>query len=133
MFFAALWSRSCRVPQDGHCHVRVFKLRSARRYPHAEHVLDDGYHRSTVITRRPYLAALYSIMTRKAPSRLGDGMVQSRTAVVQAQALTSSLHPPEVGPRPEHLAIEVVARQRPAPGGLVRTGPAFPLVPAVSR
>ena len=36
MFFAALWSRSCRVPQDGHCHVRVFKLKLARRYPHAE-------------------------------------------------------------------------------------------------
>src|ERR1700722_17356701 len=42
-----------------------------------------------------------------APSRLGDGLVPSRTAVVQAQAL------------------EVVAGQRPAPGGLVRPGPAF--------
>jgi hypothetical protein len=67
MFFAALWSRSCRVPQDGHCHVRVFKLRLARRCPHAEHVFDDGYHRPITITRRPYLAALYAVMARKVP------------------------------------------------------------------
>ena len=67
MFFAALTSRSCRVPQDGHCHVRVFKLRLARTCPHAEHVLDDGYHRSITIRCRPYLAALYSSMARKAP------------------------------------------------------------------
>jgi hypothetical protein len=28
MFFAALMSRSCRVPQDGHCHIRVPRLSS---------------------------------------------------------------------------------------------------------
>ena len=67
MFFAALWSRSCRVPQDGHCHVRVFKLKLARRYPHAEHVLADGCHRSITMRCRPVLAALYSSMARKVP------------------------------------------------------------------
>jgi hypothetical protein len=67
MFFAALISRSCRVPQDGHCHIRIFKPKLARTYPHAEHALDDGYHRSTMITRRPCLAALYSSMARKVP------------------------------------------------------------------
>ncbi len=29
MHFAALMSRSCRVPQDGHCHVRVLRESSA--------------------------------------------------------------------------------------------------------
>ena len=83
-------SRSCRVPQDGHCHVRVFKLRSARRYPHAEHVLDDGYHRSTVITRRPYLAALYSIMAPEgAPPAVRDRLGQRAVAdhVLHGQVL----------------------------------------------
>ena len=89
MFFAALWSRSCRVPQNGHCHVRVVKLRSARRYPHAEHVLDDGYHRSTVITRRPYLAALYPVMTRKVPhpqSEIALASVRLRTMLFTARS-----------------------------------------------
>jgi hypothetical protein len=67
MFFAALMSRSCRVPQDGHCHARTFKPRLARTNPHAEHVLDDGYHRSITIRCRPYLAALYSSISRKVP------------------------------------------------------------------
>ena len=66
MFFAALWSRSCRVPQDGHCHVRVFKFRSARRYPHAEHVLDEGYHRPAVITRRPPTWGIFGIAEAQA-------------------------------------------------------------------
>ena len=48
---AALISRSCRVPHDGHVQCRVSKLSSARRYPHAEHVFDDGNHRSITITR----------------------------------------------------------------------------------
>jgi hypothetical protein len=67
MFFAALTSRSCRVPQDGQCHVRVFRDNSASRCPHAEQVLDDGYQRSITITVRPALAALYSVICRKVP------------------------------------------------------------------
>jgi hypothetical protein len=43
MFFAALMSRSCRMPQDGHCHVRVLRLSSASKCPHSEQVLDEGY------------------------------------------------------------------------------------------
>ena len=38
---------------------RIFKPSAARRYPHAEHIFDDGNHRSITITRRPYRAALY--------------------------------------------------------------------------
>ena len=64
MFFAALMSRSCRVPQDGHCHVRIFKLSSVRRNPHVEQVFELGYHRSITIRCRPALAALYSSMRR---------------------------------------------------------------------
>jgi hypothetical protein len=57
MFFAALTSRSCRVPQDGHCQCRAFKLSSVSRCPHATHVLLLGYHLLTVSTVRPALAA----------------------------------------------------------------------------
>ena len=39
VFFAALISRSCRVPQDGHCHARVLSGSSASRCPQAEQVL----------------------------------------------------------------------------------------------
>jgi len=67
MFLAALMSRSCRVPQDGHCHVRVFSESSASRCPHELHVLELGYQRPITITCRPALAALYSTMTRKVP------------------------------------------------------------------
>lgn len=35
---AALMSRSCRMPQDGHVQCRVERLSSASRCPHAEHV-----------------------------------------------------------------------------------------------
>src|SRR5690349_6965391 len=67
MFFAALMSRSCRVPQDGHCHVLVLRLSSASRYPHAEQVFELGYHRSITIRCLPALAALYESMRRKVP------------------------------------------------------------------
>ena len=67
MFLAALTSRSCRVPQDGHCHVRVLSERSASRCPHAEHVLELGYQRPVTIRCRPAVAALYSTMRRKVP------------------------------------------------------------------
>ena len=46
MFLAALMSRSCRVPQDGHCQVLVLRLSSASTYRHAEQVFELGYHRS---------------------------------------------------------------------------------------
>jgi hypothetical protein len=49
MFFAALTSRSCRVPQDGHGHVRVLRFSSVSRCPHAEQVFELGYHRSITI------------------------------------------------------------------------------------
>ena len=42
MFFAALTSRSCRAPQDGHLHCLVDRVRLASRCPHAEQVLDEG-------------------------------------------------------------------------------------------
>ncbi len=67
MFFAALMSRSYRVPQDGHVQCLVFRLSSASRCPHAEQVLLEGYQRSVTIRCRPYLAALYSSMARKVP------------------------------------------------------------------
>src|SRR5450755_824761 len=60
-------SRSCRVPQDGHCHVLVLRLSSASRCPHAEQVLLDGYQRSTTIRCRPARSALYSSIWRKVP------------------------------------------------------------------
>jgi len=47
MFLAALRSRSCRVPQDGHVQWRVPKVSVASKCPHAEQVLDEGYQRST--------------------------------------------------------------------------------------
>ena len=67
MFLAALMSRSCRVPQDGHIQCLVFKLSSASRCSHAEQVLVDGYQRSITIRCRPYLAASYASMARKVP------------------------------------------------------------------
>ena len=67
MFFAALMSRSCRVRQHGHSHVRVFKLSSASRCPHAEQVLLEGYQRSITIRCRPALAVLYASICRKVP------------------------------------------------------------------
>src|SRR2546423_14315589 len=67
MFFAALMSRSCRVPQDGHCHVLVLRLSSASRCPHAEQVFELGYHRSITIRCRPARAVLYPSMRRKVP------------------------------------------------------------------
>src|SRR5437660_12300642 len=67
MFFAALMSRSCRVPQDGHCHVLVDRLNTASKCPHELHVLELGYHLSITIRCRPALDALYSNMRRKAP------------------------------------------------------------------
>ena len=72
MFFAALMSRSCRVPQDGHCHVRVLRDSSASKCPHELHVLELGYHLSITIRCRPALAALYSTMRRKAPQPQGQ-------------------------------------------------------------
>src|SRR5207237_3089723 len=59
MFFAALMSRSCRVPQDGHRHCLVDRLRSVSRCPHAEQVLLEGYQRSMTTRRRPYRSHLY--------------------------------------------------------------------------
>ena len=67
MFFAALISRSCRVPQDGHVQCRVSRLSSARTCPHAEHIFELGNHRSITITRRPHRAALYSSIALKVP------------------------------------------------------------------
>jgi len=64
MFFAAFTSRSCQVPQDGHCHVLVLRLSSASRCPHAEQVFELGYQRSTATTVRPCHWALYSSMDR---------------------------------------------------------------------
>ena len=66
MKIAALMSRSCRVRQDGHSHVRVLMLSSESRCPHAEQVFELGYHLSIATRRRPALAALYSTMRRKA-------------------------------------------------------------------
>ncbi len=67
MFLAALMSRSCREPQDGHVQCLVFKLSSASRCPHAEQVLLEGYQRPVTIRCRPALAVLYSSMRRKVP------------------------------------------------------------------
>ena len=67
MFFAALMSRSWRVRQDGHVQYLVFKLSSASRCPHAEHVFELGYQRPITIRCRPALAALYASIWRKVP------------------------------------------------------------------
>jgi len=89
MSFAALISRSCRVPQDGHCHIRVFKLSSARTCPHDEHIFDDGNHRSITITRRPARAALYSSISRKVPhpqSEIARATLRLRTMFLTARS-----------------------------------------------
>ena len=62
MFLAALMSRSCRVPQGGHC-----QLSSASRYPHAEQVVELGYHRSITTSCRRYRSHLYSSWRRNSP------------------------------------------------------------------
>src|SRR5689334_12590394 len=67
MFLAALMSRSCRAPQDGHVHCLVDRLRPASRCPHAEQVLDEGYQRSMATRRRPYRWHLYVSWRRNSP------------------------------------------------------------------
>ena len=67
MFLAALMSRSCRVPQDGHCQVLVLRLSSASRYRHAERVFELGYHRSITTSCRLYRSHLYSSWRRNSP------------------------------------------------------------------
>src|SRR5690348_7769030 len=67
MFFAAFTSLLCRVRQDGHCHVRVLRLRDGSRCPQAEQVLELGYQRSITIRWRPAFAALYSSCRRNSP------------------------------------------------------------------
>ena len=52
MFFAALTSRSCRVPQDGHVQCRVLRDSSVSRCPQAEQVLLLGWNRSMPDTFR---------------------------------------------------------------------------------
>src|SRR6266702_6656621 len=58
---AALSSRSCTVPQPGHTQIRTRNGISPITYPHAEHVLDEGSHRDTLCTMRPYFWAFSSI------------------------------------------------------------------------
>ena len=67
MFFAALMSRSCREPHEGHVQCRVERLSSASRCPHVEQVLLDGYQRSTTISSRPTRSHLYSNWRRNSP------------------------------------------------------------------
>jgi hypothetical protein len=64
-FFAAFSSRSWAVPQ-AHVRVRTLSGISGWRVPQWEHSLEEGNHRSTTITSRPYQAALYSSMLRSA-------------------------------------------------------------------
>jgi hypothetical protein len=82
MFCAALTSRSCRVPQDGHGHARVFKLKLARTYPHAEHVFDDGFQAARTqpnvrlstlaYTWSGYARHLYAVLTNRNLIRLNS-------------------------------------------------------------
>src|SRR6476659_9032143 len=67
MFFAALMSRSCREPQEGHVQCRVDRLSSPSRYPHAEQDLELGYQRLITIRSRPALWHLYSSWRRNSP------------------------------------------------------------------
>ena len=89
MFFAALISRSCRVPQDGHVQCRTSRLSSARTCPHAEHIFELGNHRSITITRRPYRAALYSSISLKLPhpqSEIALATLRLRTMFLTARS-----------------------------------------------
>src|SRR6185312_5607441 len=65
MLTAALTSRSCRTPQDSHAHSRTASGIFAARCPHAEHVFELGYQRSTTTRSRPYQSHLYSSMPRR--------------------------------------------------------------------
>ena len=91
MFFAALMSRSCRVPQDGHCHVRVERLSSASRCPQALQVLLEGYQRPVTIRCRPALAALYPIMRRKVPHPQSQMALASDRLRTMPETLRSSI------------------------------------------
>ncbi len=54
--------------------------------------MDDGYHRSTMITRRPYLAALYSSMARNVPhpqSEIIFASLRLRTMFFTARSSTA--------------------------------------------
>ena len=72
MFFAASRSRSCRAPQGEHVHCLVDRLSSASRCPHAEHVFELGYQRSTAITVRPYQSAVYSSCRRSSAQEASE-------------------------------------------------------------
>lgn len=56
-------SRSWVVPQS-HVQVRTLSGILSCKVPQVEHNFEDGNHRSTVITSRPYQVALYSSMLR---------------------------------------------------------------------
>lgn len=66
MFLAAFASRSCRVPQDGHCHVRVESFNSPSMCPQAEQVFELGKNRSMTTSRLPHLSHLQASMDRNA-------------------------------------------------------------------
>src|SRR5215213_3549282 len=58
MLRAAFRSRSWVTPQPGQVQMRTFRGFGPSRWPHAEHSCDDGNHRSTFTTVRPYRFAL---------------------------------------------------------------------------
>src|SRR2546422_11020815 len=60
MLCAALISRSCHVPQQGHTHSRTSNVSVSRTCPQSEHVFEEGYQRAILMIVRPYHVALYS-------------------------------------------------------------------------
>src|ERR1035438_9475348 len=59
-------------PHAPQSYTRSDSFRLALMVPQAEHVLDDGNHRSATTTSVPYQAALYSSWARNAPNAASE-------------------------------------------------------------
>src|SRR5438270_12372422 len=94
MFFAALMSRLCREPHEGHVQCRVDRLSSASRCPHAEQVLELGYQRLITIRSRPARSHLRASWRRNSPqpqSEMAFASLRLRTLVsCTAEIITGS-------------------------------------------
>src|SRR2546429_8947441 len=89
MFFAALMSRSCREPHEGHVQCRVDRLSSASTGPHAEQVLELGYQRLITIRSRPARSHLRVSWRRNSPqpqSEMAFASLRLRTMFLTARS-----------------------------------------------
>lgn len=101
MLTDALKSLRCWMPQDGQTQSRILRERSSFKKPQLEHVLLEGYQRSTLIISQPLIKASYSrILTnseytrsetfrpqmRFIPSRLRSSMQITEYLIVRSRA-----------------------------------------------